>query len=63
MKKRNRFFYCYSNRIKEFLMNRGHRYITIGYNPVSNMQYWLFERDVNGKLTKDIDEWYRLNKK
>ena len=62
MKKYNDYFYCYSNNIKEFLMKRGHRYITIAINPNSNMQYWLFKRDKGGRLTKDIDEWFKLNK-
>lgn len=63
MYKRSKFFYCYSTPIKRFLMERDHRYISIGINPTTMMKYWLFERDNDGKLTDDINEWFEVNKK
>lgn len=47
MNKQIRTWRCYSNNLKEFLLNRGLRYIDIAVNPNRNKKYWLFIKDEN----------------
>ena len=55
----DRYFYCYSYPLKEFLVNNGLKFITAAVNQATNKRYWLFEG--TDKLNKLLTEW-RLNK-
>ena len=51
----NRYFYCYSYPLKEFLRENGHRYITSSVNPKTMKKFWVFEGNV--ELNKLLEEW------
>lgn len=55
----NRYFYCYSYPLKEFLVKNGLRFITAAANQSTNKRYWLFEG--TEKLNALLTQW-RLNK-
>lgn len=38
-----RYFYCYSPRLKNALVANGFRYICVGINEKENSKFWLFE--------------------
>lgn len=50
------FYYCYSNKIKEYLLSKGFSYVNIALNPDTHNKYWLFVR--NNELTKSLDNYY-----
>ena len=55
----NRYFYCYSKPLKEFLLENGERYIVKSVHEKTKKKYWLFEG--TEKLNKLLTEW-RLRK-
>lgn len=54
-KDRGMFYYCYSNKIKNYLLENGHEYVNIALNPKNMHKYWLFIR--TDKLSKSLDEY------
>lgn len=50
-----RYYYCYSYPQKEFLINRGLRYITAAINQSTGKRYWLFEG--TEKLNMLLQKW------
>lgn len=46
-------FYCYSKRMRYFIMSFGLRYIDFGVNKNTKAQYYVFEK--SKKLDKIID--------
>ena len=54
------FLYCYSVKMRDFLINQGHRYICVGINERSGTRFWLFEKTDEVKTT--LDEYDELNK-
>ena len=56
----NKYFYCYSWPLKEFLMSNGHSSIVSGRHPSTNKKYWVFDgtQELNNLLT----EWKLRNK-
>lgn len=50
------FYYCYSNKIKEYLLLEGFNYVNVALNPDTHNKYWLFVR--NNQLTKSLDKYY-----
>ena len=55
----NRYFYCYSYPLKEFLIKNGLKFITAAINQSTNKRYWLFEG--TDELNMLLTQW-RLNK-
>lgn len=43
-KRKFKAYKCFSNRQKEWLMNKGFEYITIAKDPKSDALFWLFLR-------------------
>lgn len=54
-----RYFYCYSKPLKNFLLENGERYINKAVHEKTNKKYWLFEG--TEQLNKLFTEW-RLRK-
>ena len=50
----NKYFYCYSWPLKEFLIINGQTSIVSGMHPITNKKYWVFEgtEELNILLTK-----------
>lgn len=40
-------FYCYSNRLKAFLISMKFRYVSHGINSNTNKEYWTFDKSEN----------------
>ena len=51
----NRYFYCYSKPLKDFLLDTGERFITKSIHEKTKKKYWLFEG--TEKLNKLLTEW------
>jgi hypothetical protein len=51
----NKYFYCYSIKLKDFLKSRGFNYINKALNPNSKRPYFLFEK--SKELDKAIELW------
>lgn len=51
----NRYFYCYSYPLKEFLKENGERYITSSTNPKTMKKFWVFEGSV--KVNQLLEQW------
>lgn len=51
------FLYCYSIRMRDFLMGKGHKYICVGINERTDTRFWLFEKtdDVKDSLDEYDD--------
>lgn len=47
------FLYCYSVRLRDFLLDDGHKYICVGINEKSNTRFWLFEKTDGVKSSLD----------
>jgi hypothetical protein len=60
VKLENKFFYCYSVRMKDFLKSQGICYITKALNPKSKRPYFMFEKSQN--LDIAINKWNDLKK-
>ena len=56
----NKYFYCYSKPLKEFLLNSGERFINKSVHEKTKKKYWLFEG--TDKLNSLLTEW-RLRKR
>ena len=54
-----RYFYCYSKPLKDFLLSNGERYIVKAIHKKTKKKYWLFEG--TEKLNELLAEW-RLRK-
>ena len=50
----NKYFYCYSWPLKEFLIKNGQASIVSGIHPTTNKKYWVFDgtNELNNLLTK-----------
>ena len=50
----NKYFYCYSYPLKEFLLINGQVSIVSGIHPKTNKKYWVFEgtEQLNNLLTE-----------
>ena len=54
------FLYCYSAKMRDFLLSKGHRYICVGLNERADTRFWLFEKtDV---VKASLDEYDEFNK-
>ena len=51
----NRYFYCYSYPLKEFLRSSGLRFITAAVNMNTQKKYWVFEG--TQELNRLLDVW------
>lgn len=54
----NRFFYCYSFKMNNFLQSMGLKYINKAINPKSNKPYFLYEK--SEKLDEFILKWNEI---
>lgn len=54
----NKFFYCYSIKLKDFLKSQGLNYITKALNPKSKKPYFLFEKSL--ELDVAIEKWNKI---
>lgn len=54
-----RYFYCYSKPLKDFLLSNGERYVIKSIHEKTKKKYWLFEG--TEKLNELLAEW-RLRK-
>lgn len=53
------FLYCYSVKLRDFLLRQGHRYICVGLNEKAGTRFWLFEK--TDDLKRSLDEYDNLN--
>lgn len=51
----NKYFYCYSYNLKQFLVANGHRYITHSVNTNTQKKFWVFEGTI--ELNRLLDIW------
>ena len=51
----NRYFYCYSYPLKEFLLSNGFRFIAASVNNNTQKKYWVFEGTV--ELNHMLGKW------
>ena len=51
-------FYCYSNRLHNWLRALGFKYISIGVNKNTNKNYWTYEK--SNKLDTAIDLYNQI---
>jgi len=56
---RNRFFYCYSPALNDYLIDRGLRYQGVGINENSGDKFWQYERC--RMLDEAITDWQNNN--
>ena len=56
----DRYFYCYSYPLKEFLLSNGQASIVAGIHPKTHKKYWVF--DGTEQLNNLLTEW-KLRKK
>jgi len=54
----NKYFYCYSVRMKDFLKSQGLAYITKALNPKTNRPYFMFEK--SKELDLMISKWNEI---
>jgi len=54
----NKFFYCYSVKMKDFLKSQGFNYITKALNPNSKRPYFMFNK--SQELDNSIQKWNSL---
>ena len=54
-------FYCYSNRLKNFLYLFGEKYVSTGINSFTGKKYYVFVK--NTKLKNLLEDWYILKNK
>lgn len=55
----NKYFYCYSKPLKDFLLENGLRYVLRATHDKTKKKYWVFEG--TDELNKLLSEW-RLRK-
>lgn len=51
----NKYFYCYSAKLRRFLNENGIRWINKGINPKNECPFWVFVRDC--RFNKVITEY------
>ena len=51
----NKYFYCYSWNLKEFLLSNGQVSIVAGIHPKTHKKYWVF--DGTEQLNNLLTEW------
>lgn len=51
----NRYFYCYSYNLKEFLKSNGLRYISASVNSNTQKKFWVFEG--TNELNRLLSVW------
>ena len=51
----DKYFYCYSYPLKEFLIANGQASIVAGIHPSTNKKYWVFNS--NEQLNNLLTEW------
>ena len=56
----NKFFYCYSIKMKDFLKSQGFVYITKALNPNSQKPYFMFNKSM--ELDEAIKMWNSIKK-
>lgn len=56
-----KYLYCYNPIKKNFILERGERYIDKDINKSTNKQYWIFIR--NSKLDKILIDWRKYQEK
>jgi hypothetical protein len=56
----NKFFYCYSVKMKDFLKSQGFVYITKALNPNSQRPYFMFNKSI--ELDEAIQKWNSIKK-
>jgi len=54
------FLYCYSVKMRDFLLNKGHRYICVGVNQKADTHFWLFEK--TDEVKASLDEYDAMNR-
>lgn len=57
----NNFYYCYSPFVKQFLVEKGIKYITASFNNVTNSVFWLFER--SDELDNALTTYHKIKNK
>lgn len=57
---KNKYFYCYSNPLKDFFLKNNLEYVLTATHDKTNKKYWVFES--GEKLNNLLEEW-RLHKK
>ena len=55
----HKYFYCYSNPLKDFILENGERFILKATHDKTHKQYWVFES--SKKIDELLAEW-RLRK-
>lgn len=61
MNKKSVIYQCFSGRLKEFLLSKGHDILCSGLHCGTNKKFWVFE--MNNKLSNDLDEFTKLKNK
>lgn len=56
----NRYFYCYSYPLKEFIVSHKIQYIAAAVNGNTQKRYWVFEGTT--ELNNILEEWKIRNK-
>lgn len=51
----NKYFYCYSWPLKEFLIQNGQAIVMCSKNTNTNKTFWVFEN--GNQITKLLNEW------
>lgn len=54
----NKFYYCYSCRLKDFLKSQGLRFITKGLHVKSGRPFFIFEK--SKELDKYLEKWLSI---
>ena len=57
----NNIFYCYSKRMRYFLMAMNEKYISFGTNKNTNTHFWTFEK--SERLDELIALWNEIKNK
>lgn len=52
----NKFYYCYSHPLKDFLITNGLKYVIKGIHPDTQKRYWVFDKNEK-QLDKLLTEW------
>lgn len=54
----NKYFYCYSIKMKDFIKSQGIDYITKALNPKSQKPYFMFNK--SKELDLAIEKWNKI---
>ena len=58
MTKYNKYFYCYSKPMRNYLMDKNFKFITTAYAVSSGKQFWMFES--SSELIESVEEYNEL---